>query len=56
MSIMKTLISKFETAPSKSLTADVDCSVCEKNGHMVEDCEKLKREKERDAQKGESTQ
>ena len=41
---------------SNGLLADIDCNYCTEKGHKVKDCEKLKRQKEKDAQKGTTTQ
>ena len=35
---------------------DITCNYCKEKGHIVEDCEKLKKKKEKDAQQGKQTQ
>ena len=52
MATMKASTSNNKNLLSSGLTADVDCNYCKEFGHMVKDCEKLKKKKERDAQKG----
>ena len=36
--------------------SDITCNYCKEKGHMVKDCEKLKKKKEKDAQQGKPTQ
>ena len=36
--------------------SDITCNYCKEKGHMVNDCGKLKRKKEKDAQQGKPTQ
>ena len=36
--------------------SDITCNYCKEKGHMVKDCEKLKKKKEKDAQQGKQTQ
>ena len=45
-----------ESPLSKGQLSDITCNYCKEKGHMVKDCEKLKKKKEKDAQQGKSTQ
>ena len=36
--------------------SDITCNYCKEKDHMVKNCEKLKKKKEKDAQQGKSTQ
>ena len=56
MATMKTSTSKPKKQQSNSLAADIDCNYCKENGHIVKNCEKLKKKKEREAQNGKTTQ
>ena len=47
---------KPKTPLSTSQMSDITCNYCKEKGHMVKDCEKLKKKKEKDAQQGKSTQ
>ena len=41
---------------SNGKTSDITCNYCKEKGHMVKDCEKLKKKKEKDAQQGKIAQ
>ena len=56
MASMTSSTSKTKTVPSKAQMSDITCNYCKEKGHMVRDCEKLKKEKEKDAQQGKPTQ
>ena len=47
---------KPKTPLSTGQMSDITCNYCKEKGHMVKDCEKLKKKKEKDAQQGKSTQ
>ena len=47
---------KAKTVPSNVQMSDITCNYCKEKGHMVKDCEKLKKEKEKNPQQGKSTQ
>ena len=56
---MATLIcstSRPKSFLSSGYLTDIDCNCCKEKGHIVEDREKLKKKKEKDAQKGKPTQ
>ena len=56
---MATMISssaKPKTPLSTGQMSDITCNYCKEKGHMVKDCEKLKKKKEKDAQQGKQTQ
>ena len=44
--------SKPKTLLSTGQMSDITCNYCKEKGHMVKDCEKLKKKKEKDAQQG----
>ena len=56
MATMQSTKTKSKNLLSSGLTADIDCNYCKESGHIVKDCEKLKKKKERDAQKGKTSQ
>ena len=56
MASMTSSTTKMKTAPSKAQMNDITCNYCKEKGHMVKDCEKLKKKKEKDAQQGKLTQ
>ena len=47
---------KTKTPLSTAQMSDITCNYCKEKGHMVKDCEKLKKKKEKDAQQGKPTQ
>ena len=47
---------KPKTPLTTGQTSDITCTYCKDKGHMVKDCEKLKKKKEKDTQQGKSTQ
>ena len=47
---------KPKTPLSTGQMSDITCNYCKEKGHMVKDCEKLKKKKEKDAQQGKQTQ
>ena len=47
---------KPKTPLSTAQMSDITCNYFKEKGHMVKDCEKLKKKKEEDAQQGKSTQ
>ena len=47
---------KPKTPLSTAQMSDITCNYCKEKGHMVKDCKKLKKKKEKDAQQGKSTQ
>ena len=56
MATMTSSSTKPETPLSTGQLSDITCNYCKEKGHMVKDCEKLKKKKEKDAQQGKSTQ
>ena len=47
---------KPKTPLSTGQMSDITCKYCKEKGHMVKDCEKLKKKKEKDVQQGKQTQ
>ena len=47
---------KAKTVPSNVQMSDITCNYSKEKGHMVKDCEKLKKEKEKNAQQRKSTE
>ena len=56
MATMTSSSTKPKTPLSTGQLFDITCNYCKEKGHMVKDCEKLKKKKEKDAQQGKSTQ
>ena len=56
MATMTSSTSKPKTILSTGQTSDITCNYCKEEGHMVKDCEKLEKKKEKDAQQGKTTQ
>ena len=56
MATMTSSSTKPKTPLSTGQLSDITCNYCKEKGHMVKDCEKLKKKKEKDAQQGKSTQ
>ena len=54
--LMTSSTTKAKTVPSNVQMSDITCNYCKQKGHMVKDCEKMKKEKEKIAQRGKSTQ
>ena len=55
MATMSSSSAKPKTPLSTAQMSDITCNYCKEKGHMVKDCEKMKKKKEKDAQ-GKSTQ
>ena len=47
---------KSKTPLTTGQMSDITCNYCKEKGHMVKDCEKLKKKKEKDAQQAKQTQ
>ena len=56
MATMTSASAKPKTPLSTGQMSDITCNYCKEKGHMVKDCEKLKKKNEKDAQQGKSTQ
>ena len=56
MATMTSSSSKNKTPLSTNQMSNITCNYCKEKGHMVKDCEKLKKKKEKDAQQGKSTE
>ena len=56
MATMTSSSTKPKTPLCTGQMSDIFCNYCKEKGHMVNDCEKLKKKKEKDAQHGKSTQ
>ena len=56
MATMTSSSSKPKTPLSSGQMSDITCNYCKEKSHMVEDCEKLEKKKEKDAQQGKTTQ
>ena len=56
MATMTSSSSKTKTPLSTNQMSKITCNYCKEKGHMVKDCEKLKKKKEKDAQQGKSTE
>ena len=51
MATMTSSTTKQKSFLSNGLSSDITCNSCKGKGHVVKDCEKLKKKKEKDAQK-----
>ena len=56
MATMTSSSAKPKTPLSTVQMSDITCNYCKEKGHMVKDCEKLKKKKEKDAKQGKQTQ
>ena len=56
MATMTSSTTKSKTPLSTGQMSDITCNYCKEKGHMVKDCKKLKKKKEKDALQGKSTQ
>ena len=56
MATMTSSTTKSKTPLSTGQMSDITCNYCKEKGHMVRDCEKPKKKKEKDAQQGKQTQ
>ena len=56
MATMTSSSAKPKTPLTTGQMSDITCNYCKEKCHMVKDCEKLKKKKEKDAQQGKSTQ
>ena len=56
MASMTSSATKTKTVPSNVQMSDITCNYCKEKGHIVKDCEKRKKKKEKDAQQGKPTQ
>ena len=56
MATMTSSSSKPKTPLSTGQMSGITCNYCKEKSHMVKDCKKLKKKKEKDAQQGKSTQ
>ena len=56
MATMTSSSAKPKAPLSTGQMSDITCNYCKEKGHMVKDCEKFKKKKEKDAQQGKQTQ